>query len=1373
MLSLILRATTSQTFRTQSIDLSDVLATLDMAGAEIRVLARAVGRPDLVFSTGNGGAVLADNGWLTLVKPASEVLAAAPSYSFAAIVEWPGTTKVARDLFAGQILFSRQPTLPADAGLTGTADIGATVTIDGYPDEMPVPLPVSATQILAAAAQARDEAAESADAAADARTDAEAARDLAQQWATKPTGEVVTGQGYSAKKHATDAAASAGAAATSAADASTSAAGASGSATTASVAAATATTKASEASVSAGAAAGSATAAAGSATAAAGSATTATNQAATASTQAGNASTSATAASASASAASTSAGNAATSAAAAATSATSAGNSAAAASTSASNAATSATNSAGSATSASSSAATATTKASEAAASATSASGSATTTAGYLTSVSTNALLAQGYMNSAAAYASGVAAATNLSSLLAAARALGLSTSLAAVFLYDTARDENPNWPDQCLTQTMVTETLSTATRGTTAKYPKRMLLVGYNVAAGNVCFEIRDATDPTCPVWASWVANSNPVFGVTSSSAINAISARCGKIVILQTTNGAVEIDLILDVAMQHTASVVYVYNGLVNRNVNAASAYQMMTGASGTPYWSVLNANCNSVTMTVAAMTQPNPLRCGLPNPTIAIGTNGGVSVIRNDNVVCNTSTGDVYQSVSFGPDGLLWYAAFSVVAVATPAIYLAGSWSYIGIAQFTIAQVGVGTSPKVCAIGRNEVAVAGSLGLAQIKLDPTNPAASLIRNKTTTFDAGWVPGAQGALKAVVAAESSAALAALADAATLTDRSPAGANYTVVGGLSRTVVATGADLAGLSGWGVGNYARGPAIAFASGDFEIPVSIANASATGSQVYFDHAYYTGGAYSGARVSLTSSGSTLTFAASDSTNSASIVKTSAWVAGASHHIRCIYRSAATRFELWINNVLAGTASRGSVGSLTNASANTFLGVDAALANACASTAIMAWFAPALVASTPDLIAFMHAAQVAAFQPNAKTLLTGANVQSLAWDEDTQQLAAANSTAGVDVFSRGVRGANDNSTTATNRVRNSGLTGISVGAVGSYLDAAAMMATNIGGGLAKSIVAVGPGYIDLRINGTANASSYFLIQLNRYQDAVAANGQNWTVAAQVALVAGSWANVTSPAICVDECNSGGSALATTTTALSGIGSTLTQKTVSRTFNQASAAYAQAYINGSFNNGAAVDFTLRIYQPYLAQVASFSAFTDGLSNSANAKAVAFAGGDLAVGTAAGLDVWLQSAPGLRETAKARRAANVYDPTWGQFSGLTTDATPTVFASVTIPEGKAFRFRATVAAVQYGGTATEKATYDVTGLVSRDLGGNVSVVTTTTTVSEATASMDCIAQANTTAQTLELKATGKAATRMQWLAGLEFYDAGLQNAA
>ena len=101
------------------------------------------------------------------------------------------------------------------------------------------------------AATSASAAAGSVSAANTAKVNAETAAAVAQDWATKTNAEVIVGQGFGAKKYATDAATSATSASTSATTATTKAAEASTSATTATTQAGIATTKAAEASTSA------------------------------------------------------------------------------------------------------------------------------------------------------------------------------------------------------------------------------------------------------------------------------------------------------------------------------------------------------------------------------------------------------------------------------------------------------------------------------------------------------------------------------------------------------------------------------------------------------------------------------------------------------------------------------------------------------------------------------------------------------------------------------------------------------------------------------------------------------------------------------------------------------------------------------------------------------------------------------------------------------------------------------------------------------------------------------------------------------------------------------------------------------------------
>jgi len=288
---------------------------------------------------------------------------------------------------------------------------------------------------------------------------------------------------------------------------------------------------------------------------------------------------------------------------------------------------------------------------------------------------------------------------------------------------------------------------------------------------------------------------------------------------------------------------------------------------------------------------------------------------------------------------------------------------------------------------------------------------------------------------------------------------------------------------------------------------------------------------------------------------------------------------------------------------------------------------------------------------------------------------------------------------------------------------------------------------------------------------LAAVTAYGIGVAA-GQTWSSGVGLQLVGGSLANIGALTLALDERDAGGAWLAGTA-ATPQIGTSMVRASVTRVIDQATAAQVDVIVTIPLNVGAAIDCTIRVFQPNCARAPS-DVYTDALTQNDNYGRLAASGGDLIAATGAGVDAFLAAAPGLRDTGKLGAAGRApHDPTWGQYAGVTTDATPTVFASAPIAEGKAYRFRATIAAAQWGGAATEKMVYDITGIVSRDIGGNVVVVSTTTTVSEVTATCDCVAQANTTAQTLELKATGKAACRIAWVSHLRMVSVGLMAAA
>ena len=514
---------------------------------------------------------------------------------------------------------------------------------------------------------------------------------------TTQAGIATTEAGIATTK-ASEAASSASSASTSASTATTKASEALTSANNAASSATTATTKANDAnssatyaassasaaSGSATAAAGSASAAASSASAASGSATTAASQASTATTQAGSAATSATAAASSASTAAsqattatTAASTSTTQAAAAGSSATAAAGSATAAAGSATGAATSATASASSATSSDASASTATAQVALTTTQANLAAGSATTAAAQ-------ASLSAGYAASA-----GSAIQQDISGVTAAAlhRSPGTVTGM---FIYDTTKDSdggawtekcqhtswyseplNGKWLGACVSATSVAacETIARAISGATtgdyfqasydgnfyklnatsgntkiyrgnkAKFPKLCAIV-----AESAYVIIYDLTEPGRPMWmrfdkitASW----------SQGSALIDVGQSC-----LAAVNGIIAIgnsNSIGVIAPNFPKDLVRIYLGSTSRTFNGNIAQRNATmGAnfdSAVP--SIVNPVINAVAMTVLPDAPVDPVS-GLQVPTIAVATAGGISVIKHDGTVVNSSSTTAFTKI-----------------------------------------------------------------------------------------------------------------------------------------------------------------------------------------------------------------------------------------------------------------------------------------------------------------------------------------------------------------------------------------------------------------------------------------------------------------------------------------------------------------------------------------------------------------------------------------------------------------------------------------------------------------------------------------------------------------------------------------------------
>ena len=264
--------------------------------------------------------------------------------------------------------------------------------------------------------------------------------------------------------------------------------------------------------------------------------------------------------------------------------------------------------------------------------------------------------------------------------------------------------------------------------RGISRDYPDAVLWVAE--ASRVVGY---DMTKPGYPMWRS--VSTAGVLGY--GSVVTSIAASLG-VLLVGMTNGLFRLDFLRDFIG---------FKQLGNdriQNLISSSSTQALVAAS--PQTFIVNNNVNDVAITVLD-TAPTDPATGLPVPTIAVATAGGVSVIKDDGTVVSSShTGSITNLSIAG--SLLWTnqvggvsarlafkdllgitAAWSFTFVSTPDALVAGSTT----------TVGAGGSRSY---GSN--AASGSdKGIALLKNNPATPAKGMVTYITNTYSSGWQVG------------------------------------------------------------------------------------------------------------------------------------------------------------------------------------------------------------------------------------------------------------------------------------------------------------------------------------------------------------------------------------------------------------------------------------------------------------------------------------------------------------------------------------------------------------------------------------------------------------------------------------------------------
>jgi hypothetical protein len=240
------------------------------------------------------------------------------------------------------------------------------------------------------------------------------------------------------------------------------------------------------------------------------------------------------------------------------------------------------------------------------------------------------------------------------------ALAATISDTAVDIFVYDTRKDSDGGaWRRRTQHTSWYNEAAS-STRGSRKEFPAVAVIVSTTSYV-----TIYDGDDPDLPMWAKYSLLNHDEIKVAAFNGVlilgNKYTANSGY-----GGNGLVEYNYVADVTrhgMQNGSQPSYdpvtsgIKSGDFSTNIGQNSDSQDR-------YYTLVNYNINDVAMTVLP-NAPIDSATGLPVPTIAVATNGGYSIIKDDGTVvdgtCSQSLHNRVQKVKFTKDNRLAYLGF----------------------------------------------------------------------------------------------------------------------------------------------------------------------------------------------------------------------------------------------------------------------------------------------------------------------------------------------------------------------------------------------------------------------------------------------------------------------------------------------------------------------------------------------------------------------------------------------------------------------------------------------------------------------------------------------------------------------------------------
>jgi len=313
------------------------------------------------------------------------------------------------------------------------------------------------------------------------------------------------------------------------------------------------------------------------------------------------------------------------------------------------------------------------------------------------------------------------------------------------VFVYDTRKDSDGGaWRKRTQHTSWYNETLNTATRGSRREFPAVAVLVSTSTT-----LTIYDGDDPDMPMWLNYGSMNSNSESPKALYAKNGIIAWAGEYGLYYSNYIEDRCRQILTSASRFRGDT-----GIrIGDVINTSDAKR------------IVNNTCNDVAMTVLP-NAPVDSATGLPVPTIAVATDGGTSIIKDDGTV--VSGGEANSSWKVNKIFIdSYYNIWGVEGTDySPGIQLLSTLSYSSVADIGTGTLGYQlTTQATTAYGRNTswpfilggygsfqnehaagkeyIFNGATLGLTFLQDNTTNRSSSMVAYASTSYNTGWMHG------------------------------------------------------------------------------------------------------------------------------------------------------------------------------------------------------------------------------------------------------------------------------------------------------------------------------------------------------------------------------------------------------------------------------------------------------------------------------------------------------------------------------------------------------------------------------------------------------------------------------------------------------